>query len=134
MFFMKKVMVFGTFDGLHKGHLSYFKQARKYGDCLIATVARNFNILKQKKHLPKFSEQQRLKAVQACGLIDKAVLGHENIYKILEQYHPNVVCLGYDQKADIKLLQKTFPKMRIIRLKAYKPKIYKSSILNTKKI
>ena len=33
---MGKVMVFGTFDPLHKGHLDYFKQAlsieRKIGD------------------------------------------------------------------------------------------------------
>ena len=42
-----KVMCFGAFDGLHKGHLSYFKQARKYGDYVIAVIARGDKIIKQ---------------------------------------------------------------------------------------
>ena len=52
-----KVMVFGTFDGLHPGHLSYFKQARKYGDYLIAIVALDENVLQFKGHRPKFFQK-----------------------------------------------------------------------------
>ena len=47
--FMKKVMVFGTFDGLHEGHLDFFRQAREYGDYLIVAVARDVNVKKIKK-------------------------------------------------------------------------------------
>jgi len=28
---MKKILVFGTFDGLHSGHLNFLEQAKKYG-------------------------------------------------------------------------------------------------------
>lgn len=43
---MKKVLIFGSFDSLHKGHLNLFKQARKHGDKLIAVVARDETIKK----------------------------------------------------------------------------------------
>jgi len=35
---MKKVMCFGAFDGLHPGHLDFFRQAKRYGDFLIVSV------------------------------------------------------------------------------------------------
>ena len=33
---MAKVMVFGTFDGVHPGHENFFEQAKQHGDYLIA--------------------------------------------------------------------------------------------------
>lgn len=127
---MKRTMVFGTFDGLHKGHLSYFKQARQYGDYLIAIVALDKNVLKFKGHLPKFSQTERLLALKKCPLVNEARLGGQHRFDIIAKFQPNVVCLGYDQKTDVKLLQKMFAKTKVIRLKAYKPKKYKSSLLN----
>ena len=43
---MKRVLIFGTFDGIHEGHLNLFKQAKKYGDYLIVVVGRDENIKK----------------------------------------------------------------------------------------
>ncbi|PIR94823.1 FAD synthase [Candidatus Falkowbacteria bacterium CG10_big_fil_rev_8_21_14_0_10_37_6] len=125
-----KVMTFGSFDGLHKGHLSYFKQAKKYGDYLIAVIARDENIFKQKKHLPKYDELNRMKEVVNCGLVDKVILGNKNIYDVLIAEKPDIICLGYDQKADIEFLHQNFSQIKIVRLKSYKPNIYKSSLLN----
>ena len=45
---MKKVMVFGTFDIVHMGHIHMFEQAREYGDKLIVIVARDNNVEKIK--------------------------------------------------------------------------------------
>ena len=128
---MTKVMTFGTFDGLHEGHLSYFKQARNYGDYLIAVVALDENVLKQKKQLPKYSESERVNVIKKSALVDKVVLGNQKIYEILETHEPDIACLGYDQKTDIKYLKTNFPKIKIVRLKSYKPNIYKSSLLNS---
>ena len=36
---MKKVMCFGTFDGVHKGHEYYLHEARKLGDYIVVVVA-----------------------------------------------------------------------------------------------
>ena len=37
----KRVLVFGTFDLLHQGHRYFLTQARRFGDTLIAVVARD---------------------------------------------------------------------------------------------
>ena len=127
---MIRVMVFGTFDGLHAGHLSYFQQAKKYGDHLTAVVALDENVAKFKGRQPKFSQTERLEAVKACGLVDEAILGGKKIFDILDKRKPDVACLGYDQQTSVNELQQLFPNIKIVRLKPYRPKKYKSSLLN----
>ena len=121
---MKKVMVFGTFDTLHKGHLNLFGQAGKHG-YLIAVVARDETVKKVKGRFPHYSEKERLKHVKIH--VDKAVLGYKtDKYAIIKRINPDIICLGYDQNSFTRDLRKHF-KGKIIRLKAYKPHIYKSS-------
>ncbi|MBD3354453.1 adenylyltransferase/cytidyltransferase family protein [Candidatus Woesearchaeota archaeon] len=123
---MGKVMVFGTFDGLHKGHLNYFKQAREHGDYLIAVVARDNTVKEVKDKFPKYDEKKRLSEVKKYT--DKAVLGYAgDKYKVIKEYGPNFVCLGYDQKDFVEGLKKF--DIEVKRMKAYKPEKYKSSKL-----
>lgn len=138
---MIKVLVFGTFDGLHEGHKNFFQQAKMQGDYLIVVVGRDSTIIKTKGGLPKFNEQERLKVVQECGFANEARLGNEpmageefNPYKVIEETKPDVICLGYDQTHFTDLLvtkiREMGLKIKIIRLKPYKPEIYHSSLLN----
>ena len=133
---MKKVLVFGAFDGLHEGHIEFFKQAKEQGDHVIVVVGRDSTILKTKGKPAKFNEQERLAKVKECQYVDEARLGNEgnNPYKVIEEVKPDIICLGYDQthfteklEAKIKELGLT---INVVRLKPYKPEIYKSSILN----
>ena len=129
---MKKVMVFGTFDILHKGHVHMFRQAGKHGDVLIAVIARDSTVKKIKKKLPRLSETKRL--AQIKPYVNKAVLGSKSDkYKIIEKFNPDVIALGYDQNSFTKDLRKELKKRRlnpkIVRLKSYMPKKYKSSKL-----
>ena len=127
---MSKVMVFGTFDGLHKGHLNFFQQARQYGDNLVIAVARDKNVEKFKNHLPKLREQKRLAEIKKAKVGDKVILGQiKNPYNVIKNEKPDVICLGYDQSSFSNGLKKVFPKIKIIRLKSYKDNIYKSSKL-----
>ncbi len=123
---MKKVMVFGTFDILHKGHLSYFEQARKYGDYLIAVVARDKTVLKIKGKKPRNNEKKRLALVKEKA--DKALLGNiRDRYAAIKNIKPDVICLGYDQQASLLDLKKF--NIPIRRLKPYNAHKYKSSKL-----
>ncbi len=125
---MKKVLVFGTFDGIHEGHLDFFRQAKQYGDYLIVVAALDKNIHKIKKHLPKRSERERLNDLQKCKIVDKAVIGYEDDpYRIIKEMKPEVICLGYDQHSEFskhleKFLRQIGSEPKIVRLKPYKQK------------
>ncbi|MBI2208586.1 FAD synthase [Candidatus Woesearchaeota archaeon] len=126
-------MAFGSFDILHEGHLNYLKQAKKYGDYLVVIVARDENIEKFKGKKPKHNESQRLNNIKKLNFADEAVLGHkDDILKVLEEYKPDIICLGYDQKTidENKLreeLEKRNIKAKIARCRPFKPEVYKSS-------
>src|SRR3989344_7337262 len=138
---MKKVLVFGTFDGLHEGHKGLFRQAQKYGDHVIAVVARDSTVMKNKAHQPKFSEQERLDAVRNSGLVQEALLGEENHntkeskFELIAQIKPDVICLGYDQAQFADRLRQELQRMRLGNteikiLEPFQPEKYKSSLLN----
>jgi len=127
----KKVIVFGTFDGLHAGHLNFFKQAKKLGDELIVVVARDVNVKKNKGKLPRFSERQRLSVILAKNVAEIAVLGQiRDPYAVIRKYQPDIIALGYDQNSFTNRLKIIFPKIKIVRLKPFKKRIYKSSLIN----
>lgn len=131
---MKKVLVFGTFDGLHPGHINFFEQAKKLGDYLVVVVGRDVTVNKIKGRFPKRSELLRLKAVQQCQLVNEAMLGNiGNPYEIIKKIKPDVIGLGYDQKSfteDLELeLKKAAISAKIVRLKSYNSEKYHSSIL-----
>lgn len=134
---MKKVIAFGTFDIFHKGHINYLSQAKKLGDFLIVVVARDKTVLENKTRLPKNNERKRLKAVRENGIADKVILGNlKDKFAVIRKYKPDIIALGYDQKFFIdKLSQKLIEfkqKGEIIRLKPFKPEIYKSSRLKNR--
>jgi len=135
-----KIMLFGTFDGIHKGHLDLFKQARKLAirPFLIVSIARDKNVFKIKKKKTIYSEKERMKLVKKCKLVNKVILGNEDNYlaNILKE-KPDIIALGYDQKAYVKELKKDLKNkktdIKIVRLKSYKKHIYKNSLLNISK-
>lgn len=135
---MKKVLLFGAFDGLHKGHFHLFNQAKNYGDYVIVILARDKNIRKIKKRLPYRNEMERLKNLKKCKLVNEARLGYEdNPYRIITEIKPDVICLGYDQKSFTDNLSKELKKMglktKVYRMKPYKSEKFHSFLINSKK-
>lgn len=132
---MKKIMVFGTFDIFHPGHRSFLKQAKKFGDYLIVVAARDKTVAIIKKQEPINKEAIRVKIIKDSQLADKVILGGiGNKYAIIKKHRPDIICLGYDQKYFIDGLKEelervNLKKTKIIRLKPYKPEIYKTSKL-----
>ena len=132
-----RIMVFGTFDGVHKGHLNFFKQARKLApkSFLIVSVARDRNVLKIKGNSPVLNEKKRIALIKKCKLVDKVVLSgvRNHIPHIIKEY-PDIIALGYDQKAYVKNLGKDLEKqglfVKIVRIKPYREKIYKNHLLS----
>lgn len=134
---MKKVMVFGTFDPLHPGHLFLFEQAKKHGDFLIVVVARDKTVRTVKGHETRENEKQRLLAVKNAQGVDLAVLGQiKDVYSVIEEHQPSVICLGYDQQAFTERLPAELEKRKIhaeiVRLPPFKENVYKSSLIKSK--
>lgn len=136
----KKVAIFGVFDGIHDGHLSFISEARKEGNHLVAIVARDNVVKELKGKLPQNNEVERVKQLLKVTDIDLVLLGDPKTgtYNILKEVKPDVVFLGYDQEALYKNLHQAiknvnFPQMELVRGNAYKPEDLHSSILNNKK-
>ena len=128
-----KVLVTGTFDGFHPGHLHYFEQAKKEGNYLIVVVARDSTVRKEKGKLPRIKESDRLKLVKNIKIVDEAILGDEkDKLKSVEKIKPDIICLGYDQQVDEHNLQKELEKRKLhVMIKRMQPynKEYKSKNL-----
>ena len=133
----KTVVIFGVFDGIHEGHLSFINDAKKQGDHLVAIVARDDMIKELKGKLPKYNEVERINELLKIEEIDLVLLGDAKIstYNILKEVKPDIIFLGYDQKSLYENLKQTIkngnlPEMEIIYGEPYKPEIFHSSILN----
>jgi FAD synthetase len=130
---MKKIMVFGTFAILHPGHLYFFRQAKKYGDYLVVVLGRDSTVQKIKGRKPGMDEKARREIVESIRDVNKAVLGDKfDWYKLIIKYKPAVICLGYDQITPDNFeeeLRSRGVTAKIFRLKAYRPKKYKSSLI-----
>ncbi|MFH0776273.1 MAG: adenylyltransferase/cytidyltransferase family protein [Patescibacteria group bacterium] len=134
---MQKVLLFGTFDGLHPGHLNFFAQAAQFGKVFVI-VARYQNVWKIKNRKPHFSEKSRLAKVAAQKNIFKAQLGEQKDFlRPIQKIRPDLICLGFDQKTfgitELKVkLKKIDLSPKIIRLKSFHPEKYKSSLIPKK--
>lgn len=125
-------MIFGTFDGLHPGHLNFFTQARNLSpdSFLIVSIARDKNVKKIKGKYPLLNELKRKNLIEKSKLVDKVVLsGIKNYLPHIIKENPDIIALGYDQEAYVKNLKKDLKNIKIVRLKPYKENIYKNHLL-----
>lgn len=95
-----KTVVFtnGCFDLLHAGHLSSFRQARQYGDILIAAVNSDASVKRIKgDNRPIINEEDRMRMVSALKYVDYVVLMEENDpTRLISVLKPDVVVKGRD--------------------------------------
>jgi FAD synthetase len=125
-----KVMGFGTFDGIHPGHLFFLRQLKQLGDELFVVVARDRNVKKIKGKKPALDEKKRFADLEKTRIADRVLIGHPtDFYHLINNFQPNVIGLGYDQKANTEELQEKFPNIKIVRLRPFEPEKYKSSLL-----
>jgi FAD synthetase len=119
---VKKVVVAGTFDIVHPGHLYFLKKANEMGLTYVV-VARDVNVAKNKGRLPIMSETDRLAVVNSLKPVYRAVLGDVADYlRPLLEIRPDIVLLGPDQQVDEKELAKELEKrglssVEILRIK-----------------
>lgn len=131
----KKIMVFGVFDRLHPGHLSFLRQAKKYGEKLIVVVARDSAVFKLKQKRPIQSEKSRMQNLRKLPFVTSVILGDktQGSYGVIKKCKPDAIAFGYDQKrlaADLEKCKQVgfLSRIKVIRLRAYHPKKFHSSL------
>lgn len=131
----KKILVFGTFDGIHPGHIYFLNEAKKLGTLSIS-VASDESVVERKKKKPQKNTSQRIFDVKKLSISDHVSKGDRVIGKWSEikKTKPDIVFLGYDQKelekALLKLKKELDLNFIIKKGKAFKPTKYHSKIIN----
>ena len=130
---MSKVMIFGTFDIIHPGHIYILTQAKKLGDFLTVIIARDQTVLEVKNRKSQNTENTRLKNISDLKIADKVILGNiGDKYQVIKEEKPDIIALGYDQRAFVDELQNVLDKeIKVTRIEPYKEDIFKSSKFRT---
>lgn len=92
---MKKILVGGCFNSVHKGHVYFLNEAKKLGDHLSIILTNDKN--NRKPYAISFEERKRL--LEKTNIPDEIIEGHESDFMItFTKIDPDVIVLGYDQK------------------------------------
>ena len=124
----KKILIAGTFDILHPGHIFLINEAAKLGDVHVI-VATDKNRETYSGEAPIVPEEQRLEVIKSLKNVKTAKLGrHDNdTLKTVEELNPDIILLGPDQKFSVDRLQnalkmKGLTRVEVRRLEKYKEK------------
>ena len=100
---MTTVMVNGTFDVLHPGHVAMLNTARSYGDHLVVAIDTDRRVKELKGEQRPINNQidrrimlSALKAVDIVEFFDST----EELITLMERYKPDVYVKGSDWKHD----------------------------------
>lgn len=132
---MRRVMIFGTFDGVHDGHRSLFEQASALGDELLVVLARDEHVLELKGHVPTKLIAERLDCVACESEVTRVIEGDEELgsYAVIIEHEPTLVVIGYDQDEllqDLELwLEENKIEIPMHRAAAHMPEVFKTSLL-----
>lgn len=98
---MKKIMVFGVFDGLHEGHKKFLSDAKALGDHLVAVISQDHIVERLKGRLPSFNLAERVAELKKEDSVNEVIVGDEELgsWRVVEKYQPDVLAVGNDQSA-----------------------------------
>jgi D-beta-D-heptose 7-phosphate kinase/D-beta-D-heptose 1-phosphate adenosyltransferase len=97
----RRVIVNGTFDILHRGHIEMLNYARSQGDYLLVAIDSDRRVTELKGSTRPVNNQEdrkfyldNLKAVNACWIFDSA----QELEHICKMYKPDVMVKGSDYR------------------------------------
>lgn len=98
---MKTIIVNGTFDLLHPGHIAMLNTARSLGDYLVVCIDTDRRVKELKGNTRPVNDQnfrrimlQNIKSVDIVELFDS----QEDLIRLIELYKPDIMVKGSDWK------------------------------------
>jgi FAD synthetase len=134
------VLIAGTFDLLHPGHIYLVNEAAKMGDVYVI-VATDQNRKLYSGESPIIPENQRLEVMMSVKNVKEARLGRSDndTLKTVEEISPDIILLGPDQKYDQEtlkqgLVEKGLNNIIVKRLDTYydKYELHSSNLIKKK--
>lgn len=98
----KIVFTNGCFDILHKGHVSYLKQAKKLGDILIIGLNSDASVKMLKgESRPVNNQRDRAYILEALEIVDYIVIFNEDTpLELIKKIKPDILVKGGDYKVE----------------------------------
>ena len=95
---MAKVITFGTFDVFHVGHVNILERAHELGDYLIVGVSSDALNYRKKGRYPIFSQDQRMRMVNAIHCVDEVFVEEslEQKAEYLQKFCADILVMGDD--------------------------------------
>jgi|SaaInlStandDraft_6_1057023.scaffolds.fasta_scaffold185833_2 cytidyltransferase-like protein len=128
-------VVFGAFDLLHEGHISFLNQAAAVGNDVTVILAQDEMIRTLKGRVPVQSFDQRKTQLQTLPCVHN-VLGGDTVigsYEVLSKAQPDLIFLGYDQeklgKSLTDFIQAQNLNIPIKIAESHEPERFKTSLL-----
>jgi len=121
----KKILIAGTFDLIHPGHIFLINKASQMGDVYVV-VATDKNRERYSGERPIVPEQQRLEVIKNIKNVKDARLGRSdnNTLKTVEEINPDVILLGPDQKYEINTLRNGLDKIGLNHIEVKRLDLY----------
>lgn len=103
---MKTIITYGTYDVLHKGHISLLRRAKEMGDVLIVGLSSDsFNTMKHKSALLNY--QNRKIVLEAIRYVDRVVpeTSWEQKIQDIKDYNVDIFVIGDDWEGHFDFLK-----------------------------
>ncbi|MHA1886341.1 MAG: adenylyltransferase/cytidyltransferase family protein [Promethearchaeota archaeon] len=136
----KRVLIAGTFDLIHAGHIFLINEAAKLGNVFVV-VATDKNREMFSGERPIIPQEQRLEVIKSIKNVKDARIGRNDndTLKTVQDINPDIILLGPDQRYSIEILKKELNKrglsaIKIKRLESYydKYELHSSSLIKKK--
>lgn len=103
---MKRVMVSGSYDYLHYGHLRLLKRARELGDYLIVMLSTDeFNKEKGKQTHMTYDERKQILEELRCVDLVVPESSHDQKKEYAEKYKVDIYAVGNDWAGSVEWLE-----------------------------
>lgn len=94
----KAVLIGGSYDIMHYGHISFLKNAKKEGDVLIIALESDEFSKKKKKKVPVHNQGQRAEILASLIPVDYVLKlpffqSHEEYFNLVKSIKPSVIAV-----------------------------------------